>query len=93
MYLDALPGIDQDLGESSESARTSSLVGFTGFQSTGYHASEMSSGEKQETSGVVALTKALEEKARMGQLASLDEITVASYLRENMTWKVAIVRL
>jgi hypothetical protein len=93
VYLDALSGIDQDFVESTESARTSSLVGFTGFQSTGYHASEMSSGEKQKTSGVVVLTKALEEKVRMGQLARLDEITVASYLRDHMTWKVAMVRL
>ncbi|KAF2030837.1 Di-copper centre-containing protein [Setomelanomma holmii] len=85
VYLDA----DQSSGDATSSGNSPSMVGFTGFQSTAYHASELSPDEKQETGGVVALTKALEEEVRAGQLASLDEVTVASYLQEHMSWRVA----
>jgi tyrosinase len=65
------------------------LVGFTGFQSMG----EAIQDESEKITGVVALTEALEEKVRNGQLASMDEATVAAYLQEKMTWQIVVVSI
>ncbi|KAH7091062.1 hypothetical protein FB567DRAFT_588966 [Paraphoma chrysanthemicola] len=90
IYLDSAIASAQDVSGNTQAASTPILVGYTGFQSTAYQASEMLPNEMQKTGGVVALTKALEEKARVGEVASLDEATVAPYLREHMTWKIAL---
>ncbi|KAJ4318448.1 hypothetical protein N0V94_004403 [Neodidymelliopsis sp. IMI 364377] len=70
--------------------RDATFVGFTGFQSTNSHGDGYAGDPslKHDANGVVALTKALEDRLRTGQLASLDETAVGEYLRQNMTWKI-----
>lgn len=73
------------------------FIGFTGFQSTNGHVdgyisgSNTKDGAKGNANGVVALTKALEDLLRTGQLLSLDEHTVGKYLQDNMSWKITTV--
>jgi tyrosinase len=73
--------------------RDATFVGFTGFQSTNSHGDGYAGDPslKHDANGVVALTKALEDRLRTGQLASLDETAVGEYLRQNMTWKITTV--
>lgn len=68
--------------------RNASFVGFTGFQTMGYAGDALSTGD---ANGVVALTDALEDRLRSGELSSLDEDTVAQYLNENMSWRITTV--
>lgn len=68
--------------------RNASFVGFTGFQTMGYGSDALSVGD---ANGVVALTDALEDRLRSGELSSLDEDTVAQYLYENMSWRITTV--
>lgn len=74
--------------------RDASFVGFTGFQSTNGHGDGYlgSPDVKHGANGVVALTKALEDRLRTGQLSSLDEDTVGQYLHDNMSWRITTVR-
>jgi hypothetical protein len=65
------------------------FVGFTGFASTAVLSKE----ETREVNGVVALTKALEERVIRGKLLSLNEADVAAYLQERMTWQIVVVSL
>jgi tyrosinase len=44
-----------------------------------------------DANGVVALTDALEDRLRSGELSSLDEDTVAQFLNENMSWMITTV--
>jgi tyrosinase len=73
--------------------RDPSFVGFTGFQSTNSHSDGYAGdpGMKHDANGVVALTKALENRVRTGQLASLDENTVGEYLHDCMSWRITTV--
>ena len=73
--------------------RDPSFVGFTGFQSTNSHGDGYADdpNEKGDAHGVVAMTKALEDLLRSGQLASLDEDTVGQYLHDNMSWRITTV--
>jgi tyrosinase len=73
--------------------RDPSFVGFTGFQSTNSHGDGYAGdpNEKGDAHGVVAMTKALENLLRTGQLASLDEDTVGQYLHDNMSWRITTV--
>ncbi|KAJ4338876.1 hypothetical protein N0V87_003561 [Didymella glomerata] len=65
--------------------RCASFVGFTGFQMMGYAGDALPTGD---ANGVVALTDALEDRLRSGELSSLDEDTVAQFLNENMSWRI-----
>ncbi|KAJ4303407.1 hypothetical protein N0V90_002300 [Kalmusia sp. IMI 367209] len=42
----------------------------------------------QETNSMIPLTPALEAKVRTGELSTMDEGDVATYLRRNLKWKV-----
>jgi tyrosinase len=68
--------------------RNASFVGFTGFQTMGYASDALPTGD---ANGVVALTDALEDRMRSGELSSLDEDAVAQYLNENMSWRITTV--
>jgi tyrosinase len=46
-----------------------------------------------KTNGVVALTAALEDRMRMGELRSMDEVAVGMYLQEKLHWLLVDVRL
>jgi tyrosinase len=76
-----------------------SFVGFTGFQSSstlnyGADSGNPADGDgKQQANGVVALTKALEDRKRAGKLLALDEKTVAEYLNKEMSWRISTVGL
>ena len=59
------------------------FVGFAGFPGKGSMARE----EAHAASSVVALTKALEERVKSGELASMDEDVVAAYLRAHLSWR------
>lgn len=74
-----------------------SFVGFTGFQSSstvnygGYGGSAAEGSGKQNANGVVALTKALEERMEAGELRGMDEKTVGEYLNREMSWRISTV--
>lgn len=70
--------------------RNRSFVGFTGFQTMGY-AGDASSTVQGDANGVVAMTNALEDRLRSGELASMDEETVEKYLYDNMSWRITTV--
>lgn len=74
--------------------RDPSFVGFTGFQSTNGHGDGYLGNPdlKREANGVVAMTKVLEDRQRIGVLSSLDEDIVAAYLHDNMSWRITTVR-
>jgi len=64
------------------------FVGYSGFQNAvGQEKTEM------QTNGVVALTVALEDRMRMGELRSMDENVVGTYLQEKLHWLLVDVRL
>lgn len=65
------------------------FVGFTGFQNAA--SPHDSQGETFEANGVVALTQALEQRKLAGELWSLDEDSVAEYLRQNLQWRLSVV--
>ncbi|KAF1930387.1 Di-copper centre-containing protein [Didymella exigua CBS 183.55] len=67
--------------------RNGSFVGFTGFQSMGY-AGDVILTAPGDANGVVAMTNALEDRLRAGDLSSLDEGTVGRYLHEHMSWRI-----
>ncbi|KAF1916188.1 common central domain of tyrosinase-domain-containing protein [Ampelomyces quisqualis] len=69
------------------------LVGFTGSQDTGDIVGAAMHDGSGGTGGVIALTNALEAKVREGRLAGMDQVAVASYLREKMTWRAEVVCL
>lgn len=73
--------------------REPSFVGFTGFQSTNSHGDGYvgDPNAKGDAHGVVAMTKALEDRLRTGELANFDENTVGEYLHENMSWRITTV--
>ena len=74
-----------------------SFVGFTGFQSSstlnygGYSGNPADGSGKQNANGVVALTKALEDRMEAGELRRLDEKTVGEYLNREMSWRISTV--
>ncbi|KAF9695044.1 hypothetical protein EKO04_006774 [Ascochyta lentis] len=76
--------------DATEWMRDPSFVGFTGFQSTNGHGDGYLGNPdlKHDANGVVALTKALEDRLRTGQLSGLDEDTVGQYLHDNMSWRI-----
>jgi tyrosinase len=59
------------------------LVGFAGFPGKGSMAGE----DAHEANSVVALTRALEERVKTGELASMDGDAVAAYLRAHLSWR------
>lgn len=82
-----------DTYDSTAWMRDASFVGFTGFQSTNSRGDGYAGDPnlKHVANGVVALTRALEDRLRTGQLASLDEDTVGMYLHGNMSWRITTV--
>jgi tyrosinase len=62
------------------------FVGYAGFQNAIGAETEM------KTNGVVALTAALEDRIRTGELRSMDEATVGAYLQEKLYWLLVDVR-
>jgi tyrosinase len=74
-----------------------SFVGFTGFQSSstlnygGYSGNPADGDGKQQANGVVALTRALEDRVQAGALSGLDEKTVGEYLNREMSWRISTV--
>ncbi|KAI4640021.1 hypothetical protein J4E93_008821 [Alternaria ventricosa] len=81
VFLDAT--LKTNTGTSSTHAWMSEpgFVGYAGFQNAvGQAKTEM------QTNGVVALTAALEDRMRMGELRSMDEIVVGTYLQEKLHW-------
>jgi tyrosinase len=77
--------------------RDPSFVGFTGFQSSstlnygGYSGNPADGSGTQNANGVVALTKALEDRMAAGELSGLDEKTVGEYLNREMSWRISTV--
>ena len=69
------------------------FVGYVGFQSTGGKDGTVAPGMGEGVTGVVALTKVLEDRTKTRHLPSLDKITVEAYLQAHMTWKIAVVCL
>jgi tyrosinase len=93
VYLDAAPASGEMPTASWQQLSGPGFVGFTGFQSMGSDVEEAMQDDDDKIMGVVALTEALEEKARQGHLASMDEATVAAYLQEKMTWQIVVVNI
>jgi tyrosinase len=91
VYLDAAPATGEVSTDSRRQLSGPGFVGFTGFQSMGSDVSKAMQDDDAKIMGVVALTEALEEEARQGHLASMDEATVAAYLQEKMTWQIVVV--
>lgn len=73
--------------------RDPSFVGFTGFQTTNGHGDGYAGdpNSKGDANGVVAMTNALEDRLRSGELVGLDEDTVGQYLHEHMSWRITTV--
>jgi tyrosinase len=77
--------------------RDPSFVGFTGFQSSstlnygGYSGNPADGSGTQNANGVVALTKALEDRMAAGELSGLDEKMVGEYLNREMSWRISTV--
>ncbi|KAH6644006.1 common central domain of tyrosinase-domain-containing protein [Boeremia exigua] len=70
--------------------RDPSFVGFTGFQTTNSHGDGYTGDPNAvgDANGVVAMTIALENLLRTGELTSFDEEAVGEYLHENMSWRI-----
>ena len=86
--------LDADMNINARPASTQAwmsepgLVGYAGFQNAvGQEKTEM------QTNGVVALTAALEDRMRIGELRSMDENVVGTYLQEKLHWLLVDVRL
>jgi tyrosinase len=82
VFLDDMTAARQASEIASQHVDDPGFVGFTGSQDTAHTVG---------AAGVIALTEALEAKVRQGQLASMDEVAVALYLREKMTWRAEVV--
>lgn len=73
--------------------RDPSFVGFTGFQTTNGHGDGYAGDPKTtgDANGVVAMTIALEDRLRSGNVTSLDEDTMGGYLHQHMSWRITTV--
>lgn len=91
VFLDDIPADSQASDTQEPYVNNPALVGFTGFQNTVSTASELTQTDGEKMTGVVALTKALEDKVGLGHLASMDEVAVTAYLQDKMTWRLALV--
>jgi tyrosinase len=79
-----------DMGSSTDWVKTNSFVGVAGILSLGTpQMGAERAGASVEAHGEVPLTAALEAKVRSGELASMREDVVASYLRDNLRWRIA----
>lgn len=92
VFFDDIPADSQASAPNEIHVNRSCFVGFTGFQNTVSTMSELTQTNDDKKTGVIALTKALENKVRLGHLASMGEMDVTAYLHEKMTWRVALVR-
>jgi tyrosinase len=86
--------LGEEMGINTESPDTlrwmadPSFVGYMGFQGAAGQESGVAQEVEMQTNGAVALTKALEERMRKGDLESMDEVTVGAYLQEKLAWKL-----
>ncbi|KAH7410009.1 hypothetical protein DE146DRAFT_333642 [Phaeosphaeria sp. MPI-PUGE-AT-0046c] len=90
VFLDDIPADSQASDTDEVHFNSPGLVGFAGFQSTVSAANELTQANDDKTMGVIALTKSLEDKVRLGHLASMDEVAVRAYLQKEMTWRIAV---
>ena len=88
VFLDANMNINAGPANTQKWMSEPGFVGYAGFQNAvGQEKTEM------QTNGVVALTAALEDRMRMGELRSMDENVVGTYLQEKLHWLLVDVRL
>lgn len=89
IFLSAAHEVDKSEPNTNTSnwMRDPGFVGFTGFQTKGV---DMAMDEADEN-GVVALSKALEDRVRMGLLKGMEEEDVKKYLERNLGWRVSMV--
>ncbi|KAH7390588.1 hypothetical protein BKA66DRAFT_580691 [Pyrenochaeta sp. MPI-SDFR-AT-0127] len=93
VFLGAVQELKESSSDASRWMSDPGFVGYTGFQHSAVKDSRGAQQMDMKMNGVIALTHALEDRARKGQLGNLDEIAVGTYLQEHMAWKIAIVRL
>ncbi|KAI4659396.1 uncharacterized protein J4E78_005824 [Alternaria triticimaculans] len=81
VFLDADMNINAGPANTQAWMSEPGFVGYAGFQNAvGQEKTEM------QTNGVVALTVALEDRMRTGELRSMDENVVGTYLQEKLHW-------
>jgi tyrosinase len=88
VFLDASMEISDALRNTQDWMLEPGFVGYVGFQ----NAIGIAQTSKMQTNGVVALTAALEDRMRTGELRSMDDTTVGAYLQDKFHWLLVDVR-